>query len=69
VDLTDELRGKAKGMVAEMREYSQRRYTPRVKASKSCKKCSLLEVCLPYALERRNVKEYIETSLREETEF
>jgi len=47
VSLTAELRGKAEAMFNEMRGYYDRRYTPRVKQTKSCGACSMKDICLP----------------------
>lgn len=66
VELTDELRDAVRRMVAEMHEYYDRRYTPRVKPGKSCKNCSLSDKCLPDILGNRSVAQYIESSLGEE---
>jgi CRISPR-associated exonuclease Cas4 len=47
VELTPTLRQLVREMSAEMHAYFERGYTPRVKASKACRSCSLAEVCLP----------------------
>jgi CRISPR-associated exonuclease Cas4 len=65
VDLTDELRDNAEAMIAEMHEYYKRRFTPKVKASKSCKRCSLYDLCLPNITVRISVAKYIESVLQE----
>jgi len=69
VDLTDELRGAVRKMFAEMHEHYDRRYTPRVKKTKSCKSCSLSELCLPGLPDRPSVAQYIESTLRGEAEM
>jgi len=66
VELTDDLRGAVRDMFAEMHKFYDRRYTPRVKPTKSCGRCSLNSVCLPGLLKNRNVAQYIESSLGEE---
>ncbi|MBC8333120.1 MAG: CRISPR-associated protein Cas4 [Anaerolineae bacterium] len=52
VELTDELRMLVRKMSAEMQQYFQRGYTPRVKTSKACRSCSLADLCLPNLQEK-----------------
>ncbi|MEW6402740.1 MAG: CRISPR-associated protein Cas4 [Chloroflexota bacterium] len=52
IELTDELRTLVKDMADEMHNYFSRGYTPRVKTSKACRSCSLVEVCLPVLQEK-----------------
>jgi len=47
IELTAELRELVRATADEMHRYFRRGYTPRVKPSKSCRACSLAEVCLP----------------------
>lgn len=47
VELTNDLRTLVEKMAAEMHAYFHRGYTPRVKITKSCRSCSLADVCLP----------------------
>ena len=47
VTLTDDLRKLVSEMSAEMHAYFKRGYTPRVKKSKACRSCSLVDICLP----------------------
>jgi CRISPR-associated exonuclease Cas4 len=47
VELTAELRGLVREMSDEMHSYFQRGYTPRVKTSRTCRSCSLADICLP----------------------
>jgi CRISPR-associated exonuclease Cas4 len=47
VDLTDERRSLVEKMSKEMHTYFERGYTPKVKPSKTCKSCSLNDICLP----------------------
>ncbi|GHV28165.1 CRISPR-associated protein Cas4 [Synergistales bacterium] len=60
VDLTPELRETVRTMFAEMRQYYERRYTPRVKPTKACKSCSLKDICLPRMPKSGSVREYID---------
>ncbi|MDR1753756.1 MAG: CRISPR-associated protein Cas4 [Eubacterium sp.] len=65
VNISDDLREKAKTMLSEMRDYYKRRYTPKVKASKSCMKCSFYEQCLPKSVNGKSASEYIKNALLE----
>lgn len=47
VELTTALRASVQDMFQEMHKYYDRRYTPRVKPTKSCNACSLKDQCLP----------------------
>lgn len=63
VSLTPELRMKVTKASEEMHQLFQRGYTPKVKPSKSCKACSLKDICLPKLSKVSSVDEY----LREES--
>ena len=52
VELTAELRELVRDMSEEMHAYFQRGYTPRVKPSKACRSCSLVDICLPVLQEK-----------------
>jgi CRISPR-associated exonuclease Cas4 len=65
VDLTDELRGTVRDMFAEMHGYFERRYTPRVKPGKSCRACSLRDLCIPKLPGEHSVGKYIEDTIGE----
>ena len=62
---TDELREQVRGCLAEMRQLYQRGHTPKVKPSRSCKACSLKELCLPKLNKTRSVAEYIAAAMEE----
>ena len=68
INLSDELRTIVKNIFAEMHSYYERRYTPRVSPTKSCRNCSLNSQCLPGLLKQKCVEGYINTALREERE-
>lgn len=68
VEITEELRGEVKNMFHEMHEYYARKYTPKVKYSKSCNACSLKDICLPRLGKSVSVKTYIDQMLKEEEE-
>lgn len=59
VTLTPELRGRVRENLTEMHELYQRRYTPKVRPSKSCNACSLKELCLPKLMRNRKVSDYL----------
>ena len=65
IDLSKELREKVKGMLVEMHAIYDRRYTPKVKLSKSCKACSLTEICIPKLCKNLSVAKYINDNIRE----
>ncbi len=52
VEIDAGLREKTERMLREMREYYDRRYTPRVKPGKACESCSLSDACLPRLLRK-----------------
>ena len=68
MEITEELRSEVKSMFFEMHEYYERKYTPKVKYSKSCNACSLKDICLPRLGKAVSVKTYIEKMLQEEEE-
>lgn len=65
VELTEEIRSEVKAMFQEMHSYFSRRYTPKVKWSKSCNACSLKDVCMPVLGKGRSAQKYVEEHLRE----
>lgn len=66
ITITDALRNKVREDFNEMHQYYERRYTPKVKRSKSCNACSLKEVCLPVLCKDISVKGYINKRINEE---
>ncbi len=50
VIFSEELRDSVQKITAEMHNYFDRGYTPRVKPSKACRSCSLSEICIPSLL-------------------
>ena len=65
VDFSEELRERVRDMCAEMHQMYERRHTPKVKTGKSCKACSVADLCLPKLCGELSVKRYIERSLAE----
>lgn len=69
VDVTDALRQAVTEMCAEMHEYYRRGYTPRVRPSKQCKQCSLVEECFPRLLQNTvSVDAYVKAHTEEDDE-
>jgi CRISPR-associated exonuclease Cas4 len=67
VPLENAIRTKVREMFNEMHLYFERSYTPRVKMSKSCKACSLMNLCLPkLPISKSSVSEYISKHLAQE---
>lgn len=65
VQFTQEMRSGVKKSLAEMHDLFRKGYTPKVKPSKSCKACSLKELCLPKLLHNRPIAEYLAGALEE----
>ena len=65
VPFTQELRGQAQALLAEMHELYRRRYTPRVKPSKACNACSLKDLCLPKLMRAKRVSDYLAGAMEE----
>lgn len=63
--LDDTLRERVKTISKEMHELYDKRYTPKVKLSKSCKACSLAEICMPKLCKNPSVINYIKKNLLE----
>lgn len=66
IEITDELRNRVRDMFKEMHQYYERRYTPKVKWSKSCNGCSLKDICLPKLGKVISAKEYVRQALEED---
>lgn len=65
INIDDSLREQLKTTIAEMHQYWQRRYTPKVKTGNFCKKCSLQNICLPKLMNVQTVKGYLDRRLCE----
>lgn len=68
VEITEDLRREVRNMFREMHQYFERKYTPKVKYSKSCTACSLKDICLPKLGKSGSVKDYIHQMLKEDEE-
>lgn len=60
------IRQKVRDSFREMHQYYERRYTPRVKRSKSCNACSLKDICLPLLGVDKSAASYIDKALSQE---
>jgi len=67
VFFTDQLRCKVREIFAEMHQYYTRRYTPKVKPTKSCNACSLKDVCLPKLCRNIRASTYVERMIKGDT--
>lgn len=67
VELTEAVREEVKSMLLEMHRYFSRKYTPKVKWSKSCNACSLRDICLPVLGKEKSVRKYVEAHMEENT--
>ncbi|MCB2296327.1 CRISPR-associated protein Cas4 [Clostridium tagluense] len=63
--IDDKLRERVKTIFKEMHELYDKRYTPKVKLSKSCKACSLTEVCVPKLCKNPSAIDYIKKNILE----
>ncbi|MFT9494216.1 CRISPR-associated protein Cas4 [Anaerosolibacter sp.] len=63
--LDDGLRVRVSTMVREMHQLYEKKHTPKVKASKACKACSLVEICMPKLCKNPSVSYYIKKNLLE----
>lgn len=68
VEFTEELKERTRAMFREMHQLYDKRYTPRVKWSKSCNACSLKDVCLPKLGKTESVKDYVHGRVMEGTD-
>jgi CRISPR-associated exonuclease Cas4 len=65
VVLDEPLRDRVTELLTEMHELYKRKYTPHVKPSKSCKACSLKNLCLPRMYRVSSAAEYVQKRLEE----
>ena len=66
VVFSEELEEQVSSSFAEMHEMYDRRYTPKVRWSKSCNACSLKDICLPKLGKTPSVKGYIHKTITED---
>lgn len=66
VDFTNELRNDVVSFATQMRDMFDRKYTPKAKKKdKTCRSCSLYDLCLPVLSSKQSVAKYINGFLNE----
>lgn len=65
VQFTQELRSQVQSSLEEMHDLYQKRYTPKVKPTKSCNACSLKDICVPKLLRAKKVADYLSKAMEE----
>lgn len=65
VELSQALRDRVESILIEMHAFYDRRYTPKVKPTKSCKACSLAEICMPKLCKNLSASKYIRDNIRD----
>ena len=65
VEITEEKFEKLREITTEMHDYWRRRWTPTVKITKKCERCSLKDVCLPVLSKKESVASYLKRRLAE----
>ncbi len=66
MEFSEEFKEQVRNQFSEMHQYFDRRYTPKVKWSKSCNACSLKDICLPKLGKAASVKGYIKAAIAED---
>lgn len=66
IGISEERKEKAARMFVEMHQFYEKKYTPKVKWSKSCNACSLRDICLPRLGKAPLVKDYVHERVAEE---
>lgn len=66
--LDEKLRAQILSMTGEMHDLFKRGHTPKVRPSKTCRACSLRDICLPKLIKTHSAKQFIEEAVREEAE-
>ncbi|MCL2503686.1 MAG: CRISPR-associated protein Cas4 [Coriobacteriia bacterium] len=65
VEFTEDLKESVRHAVIEMHEIFKKRYTPQVRSSPSCRRCSLVEACLPSLARAKSVESYLKSHLED----
>lgn len=65
VEFDETLRARVKELAEGMHENFEKGITPLAEETPACKKCSLLEICLPKLNSRRSVRSYLENVLKD----
>lgn len=67
VSMDAALRAEVKTMLAQMRHYQHKGFTPKAKPTRGCNACSLKELCLPRLARLTDVSGYIKSRLEEDS--
>ena len=67
VDFDKDIRKRVSDMFVEMHQYFERRYTPKVKPSQSCKACSLNEICMPKLCKNKSAIAYMQDAVKDDS--
>ncbi len=65
VEFNESLRERVIQLAQEMHDFFRRGYTPPPNYTTSCKRCSLIEICLPHLSSKRSVSHYLTRALRD----
>ncbi|NMB38880.1 MAG: CRISPR-associated protein Cas4 [Firmicutes bacterium] len=65
VNLSQELKDETYMVAQEMHRMFSLGKTPEPRVTKACNKCSLVDICIPQLSQRRTVKEYLQSVLKE----
>lgn len=65
IEINNELRHKVQKILSEMHDLYGKKYTPKVKLSKSCKACSMMEVCIPKLCKNPSALYYIKRNIED----
>lgn len=65
VEFTEDLRERARDVIAEMHRLYREKHTPKVKRTTSCCACSLKNICLPVICSEKSASRYISQMLED----
>ena len=65
IEINNELRHKVQKILSEMHDLYGKKYTPKVKVSKSCKACSMVEACIPKLCKNPSALYYIKRNIED----
>ncbi len=68
VEFDNDLRKRTESAVEEMHRLYNRKYTPKVKRTRSCNACSLKNICLPVICGNKKASDYVKEMLGTESE-
>jgi CRISPR-associated exonuclease Cas4 len=67
IHIDEQLRALTFECARKMHDAWSRRYLPKANKKPRCKKCSLVDICLPELEQRPSVSDYLKRNLYEET--